>query len=471
MDIRQLSDIAAAVRGRMAGDDVVVSSVVLDSRAVRPGALFAALAGNRLDGHDFVGDALARGAAAVLVRRSFGDARRPAVLVDDPRTALLDLASNERGRLRAMVVGITGSTGKTSTKDLTAAVLRSRYRVHASPGSFNNEIGVPLTILGAAPGTGALVCEIGAGAVGEIAALARLARPDVGIVTNVGLAHVETFGSPADIRRAKAELIQALRQDGMAILNADDPVVAGYARHARGRLVTFGTAPGADVQASAIRLTRDLRPTFTLTAGRRGTTVELAIHGRHMVWNALAASACGFALGISIETCAAALRRARIGPGRMEVRWSAEGIRVVHDAYNANPTSVAAALRAARELADGSRCIAVLGPMAELGKLSRREHLRIGALAARLGIDRLVTVGQAARAVADGAIRCGMKPVHASSADGQEEALALLLPLARSGDLILIKASRAARLERLVDALIPEVGRSSGGPGQQVLPR
>lgn len=449
---RRLSYVAEVAGGRLAGDDREVTGVAIDSRQARPGDLFVALAGEHADGHDFVLSAFAAGAGGALVEREEGYGGS-VVVVDDAGRALRDLAAAERGELAATVVGVTGSTGKTSVKDLTAAVLGTRYRVHASPKSFNTEVGVPVTMLAVDEGIDVVVCEMGSRGPGHIRLLAEVARPQVGIVTNVGLAHMQMFGSARAVADAKAELVEALPGDGTAVLNADDPVVREFDRRTKARVIRFGTASGADVRGEDIALDRAGRPSFTLVTPGETERVELSVPGEHMAWNALAAAACGVSLGLTAGECAAGLKDARVSPWRMEVFETAEGIRVVNDAYNANPASMGAALRAARTMAGGGRCVAVLGEMAELGSVSIEEHQRVGELVARLGIERLITVGDAARVIAVSAVREGVEPERVTRCASVEQALEVVSTDARPGDVVLVKASRAAGLERLAELL------------------
>lgn len=454
MRARRLSDVAVAVGGTVAGEDVSVSSVVVDSRESSPGALFFALAGRRTDGHAFLGEAFARGAAAAVVSRADPtDAPGPLVVVADTGEALLSLASDERSTFSGTVIGITGSTGKTTTKDLAAAVLSVRYRVRSSPASFNNQVGVPLTILATDPEAEAVVCEIGASAVGEIARLCTVARPGIGVVTNVGVAHLEGFGSRENVARAKGELVEALPEDGVAVLNGDDPVVRGFTARTLARAMLFGTGRDAHVRGEDISLDERGQPRFTLVTGAERETVELAIPGEHMVSNALAAAACGIALGLSPAECAAALKEARASAWRMEMFTTPGGVVVLNDAYNANPASMAAALKSARWMSRGVRCIAVLGSMAELGPISLEEHEHVGELVARLGIERLVTVGGEAVHIARGAVREGVEPDDVASYEEFEPALEDVRRHARPGDVVLVKGSRVAGLERLAEAL------------------
>jgi UDP-N-acetylmuramoyl-tripeptide--D-alanyl-D-alanine ligase len=454
---RPLSEVARAVEGAREGDDVEVRSVSIDSRAVEDGTLFVALPGERTDGHRFVEAAFAAGAAAAIVGERGDVAADPApgplVRVSSTPEALLRLAAAERARIDATVVGITGANGKTSTKDLTEAVARSRFRVHASPGSFNNEIGLPLTLLGAPPETQVLVAEMGARRIGDVKLLSGIARPDVVVITNVGVAHMEVFGSWASIVEASAEPVDALGPDGVAVLNADDPVVIGYAERSAGTVVTFGTRAPADVRADEVSLDREGRASFRVTAGSADARVALAVPGEHMVANALAAIAVGRAIGIPLEGAARALAEARVSRWRMETFTGRSGVRVLNDAYNANPESAAAALRTARWIAGKDRLIAVLGEMAELGPISAEEHDRVGELAARIRVDRLITVGDAARATARAALREGMEPRDVASYDTAAGALEDVVGSARPGDLVLCKGSRVAALESIAEAL------------------
>jgi UDP-N-acetylmuramoyl-tripeptide--D-alanyl-D-alanine ligase len=450
---RCASEIARAVSGDHIGPDRLVRDVVIDSRDVRDGSLFFALPGGRTDGHRFVTDALSRGAAACVVSRGISPPPR-SILVDSPGEALAELARFERRAVSWRVIGITGSVGKTTTKDFAAAVLRLTFRVAASPRSFNNEIGLPLTILGADDDTEVLVAELGAGAVGEIAMLSDVARPDVGVVTAVGPAHLESFGSLQGVARGKAELVEALPPDGVAILNADDLVVASFASRTDARVLRFGRQHDADVGAHDVRTDASGHARFTLVHGDECVDVRLGIIGEHMVTPALAAASCGMALGLSPAACAAGLETARPSPGRMEEFTTETGTLIVHDAYNANPMSMRAALRALVSVRNRTRAIAVLGPMAQLGVSSSVEHAQIGRLAAALGLHGLVVVGEVARPIADGALAAGMARQRIRWCLDQDEALDVVLNSAGANDVVLVKASRSAHLEAVVERLL-----------------
>jgi len=449
---RRMSDVARAVGGLFLGDDAEVTSIATDSREVRPGALFVALPGERVDGGRFVPEAFTNGANGVLVRDGL-DVDGPAVFVRSTGEALMMLARDERSRTDARVVAITGANGKTSTKDLTAAVLATTYRTHASPESFNNEIGLPVTLLGAAPDAEVIVAEMGARHVGDVAILCDIARPEIAVVTNVGLAHLEIFGTWERIVEASAEPVEALPASGVAVLNADDRVVADYAARSAGRVVTFGISSGAAVRAEDVTLGPDGRASFSVAHTTGRARITLAVPGEHMVSNALAAAAVGVTLGVPVDACADALSRTAVSPWRMETFTTAEGIRVVNDAYNANPESMAAALRTARWMAGEGHLLAVLGTMAELGSVALEEHERVGELAARVRVDRLITVGPSARVIAEAGIREGVERENVACYEELDDALDDVRRSARPGDLVLFKGSRVAGLERLAEAL------------------
>jgi UDP-N-acetylmuramoyl-tripeptide--D-alanyl-D-alanine ligase len=446
-----LAEVAAAVGGTL--DAVpdpaarVTGDVELDSRRVGPGGLFVALAGERVDGHEHAGAAVAAGAVGVLAARPVGV---PAVVVPDVRAALAALAHAVLDRLPGVtVVGVTGSSGKTSTKDLLAQLLAELGPTVAPPGSFNNEIGHPYTVLRCTADTRYLVLEKSMRGIGHIAALTRIARPRIGVVLNVGSAHLGELGSRDAIARAKGELVEALPADGLAVLNADDPYVAAMADRTAARVVTVGLADGADLRAEDVTLDGRGVASYTL----RGVPVTLAVHGAHQVGNSLSAAAVALELGMPLERVAAALGRARpLSRWRMEVTERTDGVLVVNDAYNANPESMAAALRALVTMARGRRSWAVLGAMGELGETAAQEHARVGALAVELGVDRLLVVGPDAEPIhtASGAVSTHVPDVDA--------AVDLLRAELRPEDVVLVKASRAAGLERVALALTETAG-------------
>jgi UDP-N-acetylmuramoyl-tripeptide--D-alanyl-D-alanine ligase len=447
-----LTDVARAVGGMLLGPDVAVTSLATDSRDVTAGALFVALPGAHVDGHRFVDEAFANGAAGVLVRDG-ASVPGPAVHVGSTGEALLRLAADERRRFDGTVVAITGANGKTTTKDMTGLVCEARLRTHVSPASFNNEIGLPVTLLGAPADAQVIVAELGARRRGDVTLLCDIADPRIVVVTNVGVAHMEVFGSWDAIVEASAEPVEALREDGVAILSADDPVVATYAVRSRGRTTTFGLAADADVRADQVRLDEEGHATFEIVTASARERVTLGVPGEHMVPNALAAAAVGLELGVPLAASTDALARAVASPWRMETFTAPQGFRVVNDAYNANPESMAAALRTARWIAGEGQLLAVLGQMAELGDIAEREHERIGELAARLRIERLITVGDEAAAIAVAGEREGVEPEKIASYDDAHDALLDVRTHARPGDVVLVKGSRVAGLEALAEAL------------------
>jgi len=444
------------------GDAVVSGEVVIDSRRVGAGGLFAAVAGERSDGHDFAAAAVAAGATAVLATRPVPV---PSVLVTDVPAALAALARFVVDALpAARIAGITGSSGKTSTKDLAAQLTERLGPTIAPAGSYNNEFGHPLTVLRADASTRYLVLELSARGIGHIAHLCRIAPPRYGVVLNVGHAHAGEFGGLDQVARAKGELAEALPVDGTAILNAGDPRVLAMAARTQARVVTFGPEDSdASVRAADVRLDDLGRPSFTLLTPEGPAPVTLQLHGAHNVPNALAAAALARELGLSLAAIAdglsAAVARSR---WRMEVHQRADGVTVINDAYNANPESVRAAIDALAHLAQchlgqGGRGFAVLGHMAELGDSSRASHEDIGEYAARAGdsgLAGLIAVGEEAAPVLAGARRVPSWPGEAVAVPDGAAALDVLANRLKPGDVVLVKASRAAQLESVAAELL-----------------
>jgi UDP-N-acetylmuramoyl-tripeptide--D-alanyl-D-alanine ligase len=449
---RTLGSVAAAVGGRLRDADpaaLVTAEPAADSRLVKPGGLFVAVVGQRVDGHDFARAAVAAGAVAVLAARPTG---APTVLVDDVVTALGALARAVLADAGStQVVGITGSSGKTTAKDLVAHLLRRRGQTVAPIGSYNTEIGLPLTVCTVDRATRHLVLEYSARRQGHIAYLCTIAMPHIGVVLNVGTAHLGEFGSRAAIAAAKAELVEALPADGAAILNVDDDVVAAMRRRTAARVVGFGVERRADVHADRIQFDRLARPRFRLHVHGEQVDVRLGLSGLHQVSNALAAAAVAAEVGLGLAETADALASATaVSRWRMEVHERADGVVVLNDAYNANPESMAAALRSAAHIAGNGRAWAVLGEMAELGPESVRAHEEVGRAAVAAGIHHLVVVGAAAEPLAAAAAAAGADVHRVPDPAG---AVALLANLVRPGDVVLVKASRAVGLEQVGTAL------------------
>jgi UDP-N-acetylmuramoyl-tripeptide--D-alanyl-D-alanine ligase len=425
-----ISELAARLGGEQVGPDVAVTGASIDSRTVLPGQLYVPIVAER-DGHEFIHAALERGAPAYLT------AQKPvggtAVAVADTAVSLLRLGQLARERVNGGVIGITGSVGKTTTKDLLHSCLTSSFRASASERSFNNELGLPLTLLNAPDDVEWVVLEMGARGAGHIARLTDISRPDVGIVTSVAMAHVEYLGDLEGVARAKSELVSALPPSGVAVLNADDPRVAGMASVSPCPVLRYAVEGDADIRAEGIVLDGDLRPRFQMATPWGRGEVRLALHGIQQVPNALAAAAAALWCGASFDGVVDALRTAAGSPLRMEVRRMTNGPVLVVDCYNANPASTEAALRSMAELPAG-RKVALLGLMAELGADTETEHRRTAQLAEELGIE---VVGY-------------QTPLYGSRhVSSTDDAVALLLELG-PGDAALVKGSRVARLEDVV---------------------
>ncbi|HEY0119141.1 MAG TPA: UDP-N-acetylmuramoyl-tripeptide--D-alanyl-D-alanine ligase [Cellulomonas sp.] len=471
-----LAGITGGALHALDGATVVAGPVVADSREVIPGALFVAIAGEHTDGHAFAAGAVDAGAAAVLAAHEVtgaDGAPLPAIVVPDVVRALGALAREVLCRLREAsaepggsglrVVAVTGSVGKTTTKDLLLQVLGAAGPTIAPVRSFNNEIGLPLTVLRADEDTRYLVLEMGASGIGHIAYLTGIAPPDVAVVLVVGAAHVGEFGSIEATARAKSELVTGLVPGGVAVLNADDARVAGMAALAPAEVVTFGLSSSAQVRGVDVWLADGGHPAFTLVDSRRGAPrsvpVRLRLVGEHHVHNALAAAAAALVVGLDLDDVAAHLADAdALSPHRMHVVDRPDGVTVIDDSYNANPDSMRAALKALAALAGRDRrSVAVLGEMLELGPQSRTAHDAIGRLAVRLDIGLTVVVGDGARAIADGASHEGSWGDEVALVDDVDAAAALLETELRPGDVVLVKSSYGAGLWRLGDRLL-EVG-------------
>ena len=457
MQPMSLSAIADVVGGKLADtpdpDHVVTGPAVFDSRQAGPGVLFLALSGEHADGHAYARSAVESGAAAVLAARPVGV---PAVIVDDVLAAFGRLGQHLIHTLdRTTIVAITGSAGKTSTKDLIAQLLQAAGPTVATPQSFNNEIGLPLTITMADPSTGYLVLEMGARGVGHIRELTGVAPPQISVVTNVGTAHIGEFGGRDKIAEAKGEIVEALPPGGLAVLNADDPLVLAMKHRTRARVATYGLAPDATIRATDVTLNEHGQARFTLHTREGTAPVQLQLVGEPQVHNALAATAVAREAGLPLDQIAGLLSTtAAQSRWRMEVTERADGVTIVNDAYNANPVSMGHALKALAAMSRGRtrRAIAVLGHMNELGEDSRTAHETVGRSAAELDLDHVLFVGgEEARWMQQAATAGGANAVHL---DDQVAALDHLRSLLRTGDVVLLKASRGVRLERLAERLL-----------------
>jgi UDP-N-acetylmuramoyl-tripeptide--D-alanyl-D-alanine ligase len=482
-----LAHIAAVTGGTVINGDpalAVTSEFVIDSRRVSPGSMFVAVVGERVDGHSFAAAAVAAGAVGVLGTRVVPGA--PCVVVGSITDALALLARSVLDSLpSAVVAGITGSSGKTSTKDLCATLVEKLGATIAPAGSFNTEYGLPLTVLRASADTRYLVLEMSARGTGHIAYLCGIAPPRYGVVLNVGHAHAGEFGGLDQVAIAKGELVEALPASGVAILNADDPRVLAMASRTQARVVTFSSEPpsrsiarltslervnraidsaagpaDADVRAVDVRLDESGRARFTLVTAEGSAPVALRVHGVHQVPNSLAAAALASELGLGLSGIADALSSAVArSRWRMEVTTRADGVVIINDAYNANPESVRAALDALSHMAAHGRAFAVLGHMAELGSSSASAHIEVGSYAASLGVAGLIAVGEGAVPVLEGARSVRSWHGEAAAVPDGSAAVELLRDQLKPGDVVLVKASRAASLESAAAELLAEAAQ------------
>jgi len=428
---------------------VSIDKISTDSRALKRGELFVALHGENFDGHNFVESAAKAGAAGAIVDSSWkGKVPENFALirVKDTLQAYQKLAANYRKSLSLKVVAITGSNGKTSTKDFAAAVLARRFQVTKTEGNFNNHVGLPRTILEATSRDEVAIWEIGMNHPGEVAALAKLAEPDVAIITNIGVAHIEFMGSREAIATEKGALVEAVGAEGTVILNGDDPFTNSIAGRARAKVILAGTTTGT-IRAGEISQTEN-GTDFTILEGAHRCRAQLPVPGLHMVQNALLAVAVGRVFGLSLEDCAAGLVAAPLARARLQIR-QIHGVQFIDDSYNANPDSMKAALRTLVELDTDGKRIAVLGEMKELGSESEHGHREVGETAAALEVDHLIAIGSVAAAIASAAEHAGLR--NSRTVNSPTEAAEILAEIAEPGDLVLIKGSRAARTERVME--------------------
>ena len=438
-----------------------VERISTDSRTIKKGEMFVALRGENFDGHKFVEDVACAGAAGAIVDHSWkgrvGALRRPDTAArrpyhfaiirgEDTLLAYQNLAANYRKSLPLKVLAITGSNGKTSTKDFAASVLGRKFRVTKTQGNFNNHVGLPRTILEATSEDEIAVWEIGMNHPGEVAPLAKIAAPNAAIITNVGVAHIEFMGSREAIALEKGALVEALTNDGIAILNADDPFSAGIAKRTQARIVFAGINNGA---LRAVDVEQNSNGSeFTILEDAHRCRAQLSVPGLHMVQNALLAVAAGRAFGVPLEECAIGLATAPLTKARLQIK-EVHGVEFLDDSYNANPDSMKAALRTLIELATDGKRIAVLGEMRELGAETQRGHEEVGQEAAALGVDQMIGIGEMGDVIAKAARKAGLE--NSSTVGSTAEAAELLLDIAEPGDLVLVKGSRLARTEDVIE--------------------
>jgi UDP-N-acetylmuramoyl-tripeptide--D-alanyl-D-alanine ligase len=433
-----------------------IKGVSIDSRKIREGELFVAIKGDRFDGHDFVPEVMKKGAWGAIVDRSMLEAQfgkfggLPNIIpVEDTLRALQEISFLHRKKFSLSMVGITGSNGKTTTKEMAAGILKQQGPVLKNEGNLNNHIGVPLTLMKLEKDHRAAVVEMGMSAPGEIDLLARLVNPDVGVITNIGPAHLEFLGSLDRVAEAKAELLGNIRDGGTAVLNADDPYFAALKQKWNGRVISFGIDQRADIKASGIKQDGEFTD-FTLDAKGSTVNVRLRTVGRHNIYNALAAAAAAVAVGMPLESIKRGLDEFAPVAMRSELKV-VKGRTVLADHYNANPGSVKAALETLVTLRPGARSVAVLGDMLELGPSAGEDHRAIGRIAAHLGVDVLIAVGPLAKLMLEGAHEAGMPRERLFAAGSHAEAAVRLAKESKNGDAVLIKGSRGMKMEKILE--------------------
>lgn len=464
MDVRTIAEITGG-HLMQNGASVELQGFSTDSRMLQPGELFIPLRGDNFDGHDYMNQAIQNGAAACLSEEMIGGLLVPVIKVNNTLKALGDLAAAMRRQFSAPVVGITGTSGKTTCKEMLAAILESLGPGLKSAGNFNNLIGVPLTLFNLQPEHRWAVVEMGMSERGEIARLAEIATPNIGLITNVGAGHLENFDGISGVARAKGELFIGLPSDGVALINADDQEVRALPVANGVRRVLFGTDRDADIRAENIS-GHNGSVSFDLIIEGHEQRVVLPLPGRHNVGNALAAAAAANVIGVELKDIVAGLETFKLCPGRMELFGLPEDIVVLDDSYNANPLSVHAALDALHDLDSAGRRIAVLADMLELGPTAPELHHQIGTIAAER-VDWLFTYGSLAEEIAQGAIDEGLPANRVFKAKTHDELAANLLELLQKGDRILVKGSRGMRMEKVTDALrIAKQTASVNGNGQ-----
>lgn len=456
----KLEEIAQATGGRLTGSGAAeATAITIDTRKLGAGDLFVAIKGAHFDGHDFLGDAAAAGAVGGVVRRGAASPKDfPSIEVEDTERALGDIASWWRARFQAPCVAITGSNGKSTTKEMTAALAGELGPVLKTEGNFNNLIGLPLTVFRWEPEHGIAILEMGMNAPGEIRRLAGIARPDVGIITNVTAAHLERLHTVEAVAAAKGELFEAMDGRGIAVINAEDPWVLKVAKAHRGERITYGMQNDCDVRFLHLESEGLERSTIAVSVRGREVTVELPVPGAHNVMNAMAALAIGTALGVDPGVAAGRIAAFKPMAMRFERIQLANGARMVNDSYNANPESMRVAFRTVGAAKRAGRFFAALGDMLELGETSAQLHEQVGADAVAAGVEQLYAIGDFASALAAGARGAGLNDSAITICDDAEQMGRLIGEELRTGDVLLVKGSRGMRMERVVNYLKTEVG-------------
>ncbi len=468
-DFMSVSDVCAATGGILesGNPEIVFSGISTDARTIKPGDLFIALKGARFDGHDFIGDAAGKGAAGVLVSRaddgtlSAIPGSGAAIRVRDTIKALGDLAAWHRRRYRLRVAAVTGSVGKTTTKDFIASVLASRYKVLKSEGNFNNEIGLPLTIFNLDASYNALVVEMGMRGAGEIRRLSEIAKPDVAVITNIGISHIEKLGSMRNILEAKLEISDGMGDGALLLLNGDDPMLSGVECPKGRKMAFYGTREGLEYRAGNIRMSEKGGMVFDVACGKGSYEFYINQPGLHNVYNALAAITLAMEEGFSTEEIASGLDRYAPGKMRLNIIDNAR-FKIIDDTYNASPQSMKAAMDVLSAM-KGSRRIAVLGEMLEMGEWAYDAHKDAGRSAALAGVDILICVGGNSVYISEGAIESGMAADKVFHFNSKSDAIVFLHDLMKDDDIVLVKGSRGTRMEEVVAFLASDPNKETGG--------
>ncbi len=451
LSCRQVMDAVGGVL-LCGSEDTEIRGVKTDSRKIEEGDLFIPLKGERFDGHDFILESLNSGAAAALTCKPMGPVPgKTLILVSDSLKALGDLAAWYRSGFKFPLIGVTGSVGKTGTKDMIAAVLSRKFKVLKNEGNLNNAIGLPLTLFNLDLSLGAAVVEMGMSGLGEISYLTSVARPDTAVITNIGVSHIGKLGSKLNILRAKLEILEGLKKDGPVMLNGDDHLLYGLKGLLSHRAVFFGTREGVDLRACNIRSMGERGVSFSLWSGGSRWEIRVPVPGAHNVYTALAAIAVGMEFGMSLQEMAEGIAGFSPGSGRMNV-YTRGGLKIIDDTYNASPQSAKAAIDVLKEMGrEGNRTLAILGDMLELGEWAGRVHEELGRYVSERGIDCVIAVGKNAGLIADGAREAGMPQDRVFHFEEKDEALKFLGDFVKSGDLVLVKGSRGMKMEKIVE--------------------
>jgi len=455
METLTCQEILQAVNGTLLSGDIntVFGNVCTDSRSVKEGDIFVPLVGEKFDGHDYILSSLEKGALGSLTQKDTEiSSDRVLIKVPDTLKALRDLAAYYRQKFSIPFVGITGSVGKTSTKEMVASVLQRVFKVHKTQGNFNNEIGVPLTVFGLDRSHEACVVEMGMSGFGEISRLTSIVKPDIAIITNIGLSHIEKLGSKNNILKAKMEILEGLNEKGLVILNGDDSLLYGLKGLLNFRTVFYGLDEGMDYHGYNVVSLGEQGSTFNINIGNREYTVKIPVPGLHNIYNALAGIAAGIELGISPDEIIKGI--GDFSPGKMRLNIiKHNGLKIINDVYNASPQSMEAAIDVLKDISEGGRTIAVLGDMLELGEISKKAHFDVGKYAVTKGIDFVAAVGEYRNNIADGAVDAGAGKDNVFVFKNNTEAASFLKEFVKPGDVLLVKGSRGMKMEEIVNML------------------